>query len=106
MIKPLTVLICTHNRAELLRGALESLEGQSLARERFEILVVDNASTDSTATVVAECAARGTIEVRYVRENELGLDAARNTQGPEAPTKSGQTTIINLGDFAPPVDEL
>src|SRR5207247_44217 len=65
-------------RAELLRGALESLEGQSLARERFEILVVDNASTDSTATVVAECAARGTIEVRYVRENELGLDAARN----------------------------
>lgn len=78
MNKPLTVLVCTHNRAELLRGALASLEGQTLARDRFEVLVVDNASTDATPTVVSECAARGTIEVRYVRETELGLDAARN----------------------------
>jgi len=78
MKKRLTVLVCTHNRADLLRGALESLEGQSLERARFEVLVVDNASTDSTSTVVAECAARGAIDVRCVREEELGLDAARN----------------------------
>ncbi len=78
MSKPLTVLVCTHNRAELLRGALKSLEGQSLPRDRFEVLVVDNASTDSTATVVAEAATRGKIEIRCIRETELGLDAARN----------------------------
>lgn len=78
MTKPLTVMICTHNRAELLRGALESLEDQSLARNRFEVLVVDNASTDGTAAVVADCVARGKIDVLYVRETELGLDAARN----------------------------
>jgi len=78
MNKPLTVLVCTHNRADLLRGALESLERQSLARTRFEVLVVDNASTDATAAVVAECAARAKIDIRCVREMELGLDAARN----------------------------
>jgi len=78
MNKPLTVLVCTHNRAELLRGALESLEGQSLARTRFEVLVVDNASTDATPAVIAECAARATIDIRSIRESELGLDAARN----------------------------
>ncbi len=78
MNKPLTVLVCTHNRADLLRGALESLEGQSLARARFEVLVVDNASTDATPAVVAECAARARIDIRSVREAELGLDAARN----------------------------
>jgi len=78
MNKPLTVLVCTHNRADLLRGALESLERQSLARGLFEVLVVDNASTDSTSTVVAECAARAKIDIRSVREAELGLDAARN----------------------------
>ncbi len=78
MNKMLTVLVCTHNRADLLRGALESLEGQSLPRGQFEVLVVDNASIDDTPSVVAECAARGIIDVRCVREVELGLDAARN----------------------------
>ena len=78
MNKPLTVLLCTHNRAELLRGALKSLEGQGLARSRFEVLVVDNASTDATSSVVNECASRGEIDVRCVHEPELGLDAARN----------------------------
>src|SRR5881296_1050143 len=73
MNKPLTVLVCTHNRADLLRGALESLEPT-----RFEVLVVDNASTDATPAVVAECAARAKIEIRCARETELGLDAARN----------------------------
>jgi glucosyl-dolichyl phosphate glucuronosyltransferase len=78
MSRPLTILVCTHNRSGLLRGALQSLEGQSLSRERFEVLVVDNASTDDTPAVVAECAARGRLDLRCVREAELGLDAARN----------------------------
>ena len=78
MSKPLTILVCTHNRAGLLRGALESLETQSLSRDQFEVLVVDNASTDETAQVVAECAARASLDIRCVREAELGLDAARN----------------------------
>jgi len=78
MNKALTILVCTHNRADLLRGALESLEGQSLPRDRFEVLVVDNASTDATPVVVAECMARGAINIRCLREMELGLDAARN----------------------------
>lgn len=78
MSKALTILVCTHNRADLLRGALESLECQSLPRDRFEVLVVDNASTDGTPEVAAGCAARGRVDLRCVREAELGLDAARN----------------------------
>jgi len=78
MSRTLTILLCTHNRADLLRGALESLEGQTLHRSRFEVLVIDNASTDETAAVVAKCVARGRIDVRRVFEPELGLDAARN----------------------------
>jgi glycosyltransferase involved in cell wall biosynthesis len=78
MSKPLTILVCTHNRSDLLRGALESLEQQSLPRDRFEVLVVDNASTDDTQAVVAACAARGRVDIRCVHEAELGLDAARN----------------------------
>jgi glucosyl-dolichyl phosphate glucuronosyltransferase len=74
----LSILICTHNRAGLLKGALESLEDQSLSRQRFEVVVVDNASTDGTQDIVARCEKRGTLQVRYVHEPELGLDAARN----------------------------
>jgi len=76
--KPLTVMVCTHNRAGRLRDALHSLEAQSLSPDRFEVLVVDNASTDETAAVIQQYAARGRIDVRFVREPELGLDAARN----------------------------
>ena len=78
MSAPLTILMCTHNRASLLRDALESLETQTLPRDRFEVLVVDNASTDSTPELVASVARRGRIDLRGIRETELGLDAARN----------------------------
>jgi glycosyltransferase involved in cell wall biosynthesis len=49
-----------------------------LGKGIFEVLVIDNASTDSTPRVVEACAARGKVELRCVREMELGLDAARN----------------------------
>ena len=74
----MTVLICTHNRAAQLAGALRSLEAQRLDKKMFEVLVVDNASTDNTAQVVRECAERGAVRVRTVKETEVALRAARN----------------------------
>jgi len=78
MSPDLTVLVCTHNRAGLLAGALESLENQTLARDRFEVIVVDNASSDGTPGVVSACTGQGKFDLKYVREPELGLDVARN----------------------------
>ena len=73
-----TVVVPTHNRATLLRGALESLARQTLARERFEVVVVDNASGDDTAEVAVRALAAGALEGRCVREEALGLNHARN----------------------------
>ncbi|MCI0407251.1 MAG: glycosyltransferase [Acidobacteria bacterium] len=78
MSLPMSVLICTHNRASQLDGALRSLESQSLFKDSFEVLVVDNASTDATREVFGDCAGRGKLNLRYVKEMDLGLDAARN----------------------------
>ena len=78
MTRPLTVLICTHNRARFLSGALESLEGQRLGKDRFEVVVVDNASTDETREVAERFRSRGVLNLRILHEPELGLDAARN----------------------------
>ncbi|MGH7502654.1 MAG: glycosyltransferase family 2 protein [Longimicrobiales bacterium] len=70
-----SVVICTHNRADLLGGAIRSVLDQDVDPGVFDILVVDNASTDATHGVAASFGDR----IRYVHETWLGLAAARNT---------------------------
>lgn len=74
--KPITVVICTRNRARLLAKAIGSIVDQDFPRDRYEIIVVDNGSTDQTRAVVAEFEARA--DLRYVYEARLGLCHARN----------------------------
>ncbi|MCC7236457.1 MAG: glycosyltransferase family 2 protein [Bryobacterales bacterium] len=52
-----SVIVPTFNRRELLMELLASLGRQSLARDRFEVLVMDNGSSDGTAREVARFAA-------------------------------------------------
>lgn len=47
----LSVIIPTRNRAALLYNTLESLTSQTYPADRFEVIVIDNGSTDSTAEV-------------------------------------------------------
>jgi glycosyltransferase involved in cell wall biosynthesis len=71
-----SLVMCTYNRGDLLRGALESVLAQSAAPP-FELLVVDNNSTDDTAAIIADVSARDT-RVRPLRETRQGLSHARN----------------------------
>jgi len=75
----ISAIICTHNRASYLGLAIDSLLSQTYPH--YEVIVVDNASTDTTAEVVA---ARDDPRLRYVYESTLGLSAARNRGGTEA----------------------
>ena len=74
-----SVVICTYNRCDLLPDALESVLAQSAEGVGFEIVVVDNNSTDATREVVESLIARGHRHVRYVFEEKQGLSYARNT---------------------------
>lgn len=67
-----SVIIPTYNRAALLRDALASVFAQRFAD--FEVLVVDDGSTDDTGTVLAELADRITV----LRQDNRGPGAARN----------------------------
>jgi glycosyltransferase involved in cell wall biosynthesis len=79
----ISAVVCTHNRAAVLPGALRSLANQTLAVTNYEIVVVDNDSSDATRSVVHdELSARANF--RYVREPRLGLSRARNTGWREA----------------------
>jgi glycosyltransferase involved in cell wall biosynthesis len=75
----ITAVVCTHNRARALTGTLHSLCCQTLEPELFEILVVDNASTDHTPEVVEKFRNQGTgISIQWIEEPRLGLGYARN----------------------------
>jgi glycosyltransferase involved in cell wall biosynthesis len=73
-----TVVVCTYNRAALLRAALASLQALEADGFRYEIVVVDNASTDDTGSVIAEAARHSAVSLRGVREPRPGVACARN----------------------------
>ncbi|MEM9448786.1 MAG: glycosyltransferase [Cyanobacteria bacterium P01_E01_bin.6] len=73
---PISAIICTHNRDHYLGAAIDSLLGQRFAHE-FEVIVVDNASTDRTREVVQ--ARQPHRQLQYVYESVTGLSVARNT---------------------------
>jgi glycosyltransferase involved in cell wall biosynthesis len=73
MTPRITAVITTHNRAELVGRAIHSVLTQTIPP--LELVVVDDGSTDRTRSVVERYAAR----VRYVRQQNAGVAAARNT---------------------------
>ncbi|HEY9888211.1 MAG TPA: glycosyltransferase family A protein, partial [Candidatus Obscuribacterales bacterium] len=77
----ISAIICTHNRADYLGAAIDSLLTQAF--DHYEVIVVDNASTDSTRSVVEARSPHP--RLRYVHEPTLGLSVARNT-GAQAAT--------------------
>lgn len=73
----ITVIIPTRNRAQLLNAAIQSLAQQTLSQETFEVLVIDNGSTDGTADAVKDKASVRS-NVRYIYEPKPGLHAGRH----------------------------
>ncbi len=72
----LTVVVCTYNRSDLLAGCLESLCQQTIKKDKYEIILVDNNSTDNTSEI-----AKGFLDqsnFRYLLETSPGLSHARN----------------------------
>lgn len=79
----ISAIICTHNRDDYLGAAIDSLLHQD--HWDYEILIVDNASTDRTRSVVESRLSHP--HLRYVHEPTLGLSVARNTGAREAKGK-------------------
>ena len=78
----ISVVVCTYNRADLLAVLLQCLCDQTLHKSHYEIIVVDNNSTDNTRAVVEGFSHYG--NVRYCLETCIGLSFARNRGWQEA----------------------
>jgi glycosyltransferase involved in cell wall biosynthesis len=75
----ISVVVATRNRARLLDSLLESLAAQTLPTDRFEVVVVDDASTRDTAEVLARHLGAGRLALRGLRaDRPAGPAAARN----------------------------
>ena len=73
----LSVIIPTRNRSELLRGALQSIVHQTFSKEKFEVIVVDNGSTDNTKQIVESFNAK-LPNLSYYFDAALGLHVGRH----------------------------
>ena len=98
-----SVIICTFNRCELLRESVLAIQNQNLPTGDFEIIVVDNNSTDGTRAVSELLAACSPVPIRYVLEAQQGLSFARNRGIIES---SGEITIFVDDDIDADTDWL
>lgn len=98
----LSVAICTYNREKYLPQLFGSIIKQSLSPERYEVVIVDNNSTDSTAELCADFHSNyPNIHYMYVREENQGLSFARNRSIREA----SSPLIVFLDDDAYPAPD-
>nr|MCU0396174.1 glycosyltransferase family 2 protein [Chitinophagaceae bacterium] len=75
----LSVVICTYNRQKFIGACLACLAQQTLSPSDWEVIVVDNASTDGTDGIVqAFISQHPGLPFRYVHEAQKGLSYARN----------------------------
>src|SRR3989441_7141118 len=68
----ISVVVCSYNGAHIIRDCLDGLE--QLAYPDYEVVVVDDGSTDSTAAIACQ------YDYRLIRTENRGLSNARNTR--------------------------
>lgn len=74
-----SVVVATHNRPQRLTALLETLRAQTLPRESFEVIIVNDASTDDTAELLRRQEERGDLPLRAIhRQRSQGPAVARN----------------------------
>uniref|UniRef100_A0A914QJE1 Glycosyltransferase 2-like domain-containing protein n=1 Tax=Panagrolaimus davidi TaxID=227884 RepID=A0A914QJE1_9BILA len=75
----ISIVLCCHNDETGIHTTLQALEHQTMANEKFEVIVVDNASQPSLNKFVTKFSTNSSLIIRYIFEKRLGLSIARNT---------------------------
>ena len=89
----ISVVIPVYNCADTIRTCLESIFAQSYPRNHFEVIVVDDGSTDETASVARALAAASNERLTILSQANAGPAAARN-----AGIRAASGTIVAFTD--------
>lgn len=76
----ISVVICTYNRAVYIQDAMDSLYHQTIDKQFYEIIVVNNNSNDNTIEVCEDWISKHPDAIyRFYNESKQGASYARNT---------------------------
>lgn len=89
-----SVIIPTYNRQEKLKKTLKTLEGQTLSKDNFEIIVVDDGSSDETGDLLERFKKNTFLNFNYFTQKNQGAGQARNL----GVTKANGSIIFFCGD--------
>lgn len=93
-IHKISLIICTYNRDRYLPEALESIKRQTINSSEFQVIIVDNFSTDNTAAISQKFIKENpSINIKYCFEENKGLSFARNRG-----IKEAESPIISYVD--------
>jgi GT2 family glycosyltransferase len=94
-----SVVVATYNRAARLSRLLEALRAQTHPRERFEVVVVDDGSSDETGALLGREAERGELRLRVLERERNGGWAVAREEGWRAAT--GEIVAFTDDDCVP-----
>lgn len=93
-----TIQLCTYNRAALLERVLDACFEQRAPHDSYEVVVVNDGSTDATPDVLTRAARRATCALIVITQANAGLARGRNTGIARA---SGERIIFIDDDVLP-----
>lgn len=89
-----TVMFPTYNRLETLKKCITAIEAQTMPKDKFEVIVVDDGSTDGTLTFLDDYAGRTNLNFKHFSQKNSGPAGARNLALKNALGK----VIVLIGD--------
>jgi len=97
-----SVIIPTFNRRDIIEQTLFALEAQTMDKELFEVIIVDDGSTDDTADFLERYKNRAHLHFTYLSKKNEGQGIARNTGFDVSEGKY----VLFLGDDHIPLPDL
>ena len=76
--KVVTIGICSRNSKNTIANAIESVLSQDFAKEKMEIIFVDDSDDNETSSIIRDYISKNVIECRLFDRIRSGLSKARN----------------------------
>lgn len=86
-----SIIIPNYNKGKLIKNCLDSIFNQNIARDKYEVIVIDDGSTDNSLEFIDE------YDITLLKSNRLGAGGARN-KGMEI-AKGEYIILLDSDDF-------